>query len=245
MSETTDNLSTEKLTGQARATAVQDIFTRVAPHYDLMNRIMTGGFDRNWRRFVIRQAAIPKGGKVLDIATGTGDLAFEALAQVEGVTAIGADFTPRMMIFGQQRPNGDRVRWAAADALNLPFADNSFDAVTHGFLVRNVIDIPRALAEQRRVLRPGGRMVCLDTTPPPANLLRPFLLFYLTRVVPLIGTLLTGQKDAYTYLPNSTINFKPPEVLARLMGEAGFADVGFRRFMFNTVAIHWGIKPRQ
>jgi demethylmenaquinone methyltransferase/2-methoxy-6-polyprenyl-1,4-benzoquinol methylase len=233
----------EKLTGQARAAAVRDVFTRIAPRYDLMNRVMTGGMDRRWRRFVIRQAAIPSGGRLLDMATGTGDIAFEALAQVEGVTAVGADFAPTMMAVGQRRPNGSRVRWVAADALSLPFADGSFDAVTHGFLVRNVIDIHQALAEQRRVLRPGGRVVCLDTTPPPANLLRPLILFYLTKIIPLIGTLLTGQRDAYTYLPNSTVGFKTPEALAQIMREAGFVDVAYRHYMLNTIAVHWGTKP--
>src|SRR5512143_3186919 len=113
----------EKLTGTERASAVRDVFTRVAPRYDLMNRVMTGGFDRYWRKFVIQKAAIPKGGRMLDIATGTGDIAFEALAQIEGITAVGADFAPMMMTVGRCRPNGSRVRWVAADALNLPFAD--------------------------------------------------------------------------------------------------------------------------
>lgn len=233
----------EKLTGQARAHAVQDIFSRIAPRYDLMNRVMTGGMDRGWRRFVIQKAAIPKGGRMLDIATGTGDIAFEALALIEGVTAVGADFVPNMMRVGQQRPGGHRVRWSAADALNLPFADASFDAVTQGFLLRNVIDIPRALAEQKRVLKVGGHVVSLDTTPPPDNLLRPFLVFYLTKIIPLIGTLLTGQTDAYTYLPNSTVGFKAADALAQSMRDAGFLDVQYRRFMFNTIAVHWGTKP--
>ncbi len=233
----------ENLTGHARAAAVRDIFTRIAPRYDLMNRIMTGGMDRRWRQFVIQQAAIPAGGRMLDIATGTGDIAFEALARVEGVMAVGADFAPRMMIVGQHRPNGNRVRWAAADALQLPFADRSFDAVTHGFLVRNVIDIRQAFAEQQRVLKPGGHVVCLDTTPPPANLLRPFIVFYLTTIIPLIGTLLTGDRAAYSYLPNSTVGFKAPEDIAQIMRDAGFVDVAYRRTMFNTIAIHWGTKP--
>ncbi len=233
----------EKLTGQERSAAVRDIFTRIAPHYDLMNRVMTGGMDRQWRRFVINKAAIPKGGRMLDIATGTGDIAFEALAHIEGVQVVGADFAPNMMLVGQQRPGGDRVRWSAADALNLPFADASFDAVTHGFLARNVIDIQRAFAEQLRVLKPGGHVVCLDTTPPPANVLRPFIVFYLTKIIPLVGTILTGHRDAYTYLPNSTVGFKMPEALAQIIGEAGFAEVGYRRFMFNTIAVHWGTKP--
>ncbi len=235
----------EKVTGQARADYVRDVFRRIAPRYDLMNRLMTFGMDRGWRRFVIDKAAIPPGGKMLDIATGTGDIAFEALSRDDKTMAVGADFAPMMMIVGKERPRGNRVRWSAADALNLPFADQSFDAVTHGFLVRNVIDIPRALAEQLRVLKPGGHMVCLDTTPPPANLLRPFLLFYLTRIIPTIGTLLTGQRDAYTYLPKSTVGFKSPDDLAALMRQVGFVDVSYRRFMFNTIAVHWGTKPGQ
>lgn len=234
----------ENLSGKARSAAVQDIFDRIAPRYDLMNRIMTLGLDRQWRKFVIRQANLPQsGGRLLDIATGTGDIAFEGLTQHPTLTAIGADFVPRIMAVGRQRPNGTQVKWAAADALNLPFPSESFDAVTHGFLVRNVVDIPRAFAEQYRILKAGGRVVCLDTTPPPQNLLRPFLMIYLTMIIPFIGTILTGQRDAYTYLPNSTIGFKSPEELAALMRAAGFVDVGYKRFMFNTIAVHWGTKP--
>lgn len=232
-----------ELTGQERAEVVRDIFERIAPRYDLMNRMMTFGLDRQWRRYVIRKAAIPPGGKLLDIATGTGDIAFEALTHIPRVMAIGADFVPAIMKVGRTRPHGYRVRWSAADALSLPFPDDTFHAVTHGFLVRNVIDIPRALREQWRVLKPGGHVVCLDTTPPPPNLLRPFLTFYLTRIIPVVGAMVTGHRDAYTYLPNSTMGFKPPEDLAVLMRDAGFIDVGWRRFMLNTIAIHWGNKP--
>jgi demethylmenaquinone methyltransferase / 2-methoxy-6-polyprenyl-1,4-benzoquinol methylase len=233
----------EKLSGQARSEAVQDIFTRIAPRYDLMNRLMTFGLDKGWRRFVIQKTGLTSNGRLLDIATGTGDIAFEALIQVPSAQVVGADFVGRIMEVGQMRPDGQQLLWSQADALRLPFPDASFDAVTHGFLVRNVIDIPAALAEQLRVLRPGGRMVCLDTTPPPPNLLRPFLTFYLRHIVPLIGVLVTGQRDAYSYLPNSTLGFKTPDELANIMRKAGFADVGYKRFMFNTIAVHWGSKP--
>jgi demethylmenaquinone methyltransferase/2-methoxy-6-polyprenyl-1,4-benzoquinol methylase len=148
-----------------------------------------------------------------------------------------------MMIVGRDRPRGQRVRWTTADALHLPYADRAFDAVTHGFLLRNVIDIPAALSEQLRVLQPGGRMVCLDTTPPPRNLLFPFLNLYLTRIIPLIGQVLTGQRDAYTYLPKSSLGFKTPDELSQLMREAGFVDVQYRTFNFQTIAVHWGTRP--
>lgn len=243
MTNPTPTKPAESLTGDARAQAVNDIFARIAGRYDLMNRIMTGGFDKGWRRFVIAKANIPVGGKMLDIATGTGDLAFEALEQVPSATAIGADFVPQMMIVGRKRPEGDRVRWNSADALNLPYADYTFDAVTHGFLVRNVIDIPRALSEQYRVLKPGGRVVCLDTTPPPNTPLRPFIVLYMTRVIPLIGQVLTGAQDAYSYLPNSSLGFKTADQLADLFRAAGFRDVSYRKFMFGTTAVHWGTKP--
>jgi demethylmenaquinone methyltransferase / 2-methoxy-6-polyprenyl-1,4-benzoquinol methylase len=235
--------STEQLTGHARAKAVNDIFERIAPRYDLMNRIMTFGMDRSWRRFVIQKAQIPAGGSMLDIATGTGDIAFEGLAQVPDLLAVGADFAPRMMLVGQTRPHGDRVRWTTADALNLPYPDQRFDAVTQGFLLRNVSDIPRALQEQFRVLRRGGHIVSLDTTPPSDNVLRPFLVFYMTKIIPLIGQVLTGQRDAYSYLPNSSLGFKSADVLAQLMRDAGFVDVQYRKFNFGTIAVHWGKRP--
>jgi demethylmenaquinone methyltransferase/2-methoxy-6-polyprenyl-1,4-benzoquinol methylase len=233
----------ETLTGTERAAAVRDIFARIAPRYDLMNRLMTFGMDRQWRRFVIRKAALPRDGWLLDIATGTGDIAFEALRQAPDARVFGADFVPEIMQIGRGRSSGQWVHWSMADALALPFPDASFDAVTHGFLVRNVVDIPRAFAEQWRVLKPGGRVVCLDTTPPPPNALRPLLNFYLARVVPVIGAIVSGHRDAYTYLPRSTLGFKTPVELAALMREAGFVDVGYRRFMFNTIAVHWGTRP--
>jgi demethylmenaquinone methyltransferase/2-methoxy-6-polyprenyl-1,4-benzoquinol methylase len=234
----------EKLTGEARSVAVQDMFQQIAPRYDLMNKLMTGGQDRSWRRFVVAKANLPPGGAALDIATGTGDIAFELLTTGKAGLAVGADFAPAMMIAGQQRSMGERVKWVAADALNLPFSNERFDAVTHGFLLRNVIDIPRALSEQLRVLKPGGRVVALDTAPPPkGSILSPAIKFHLGVVIPTVGGILTGSRNAYTYLPQSTIGFKTPDALAELFKAAGFVDVGFRRFMFGTIGIVWGTKP--
>lgn len=219
------------------------MFARIAGRYDVMNRLMTFGQDLAWRKQVIDHARLSSGGHLLDLGTGTGDLAIEALRRSAHVRAVGGDFTLEMMRVGQQRAEAARVRWAGTDALNLPFPDYTFDAVTSGYLLRNVMDVRRAWAEQYRVLKPGGRVVCLDTTPPPQNLLRPFILFHLRFVIPTLGRLITGASEAYTYLPDSTEHFLPAEKLAERMTEAGFTDVHFTRLMFGTMAIHWGTKP--
>ena len=230
------------LQGKERSTYVQGMFDRIAGRYNLMNRLMTFGQDMRWRRFVIRQARLKRGHKLLDLATGTGDIAFEALRQTPGVIAVGGDFSLGMMRVGMRQPLGDEVQWSGTDALNLPFPDNTFDAIAAGYLMRNVPDIPRAFAEQYRALKPGGRVVILDTTPPPDNLLRPFIMIHLRYVIPLLGRLISGNPDAYQYLPESTQAFKTPDELAALMRDAGFVNVGYQRFMFGTMAVHWGEK---
>lgn len=233
------------LEGRERAEYVRRMFDRIAGRYDLMNRLMTFGQDKGWRRYVVQQAALPIGGRLLDVATGTGDIAFEALRQMPDVEVVGADFAPEMMRIGQQRPGGDRITWANADALNLPFPDASFDAVTSGYLMRNVIDVPAAFREQMRVVKPGGRIVTLDTSPPPDNILRPFILFHLKVIIPALGQLIAGDDSAYTYLPESTQAFKTPEELAAIMREVGLVNVRYRRFMFGTMAVHTGQRPEE
>jgi len=229
------------LTGSERAHYVQGMFARIAHRYDLMNRLMTAGQDVRWREQVIRRAALPPGGCLLDLGAGTGDLAREALRQAPQSNAVAADFTLEMMLAGQNRPD-QRLTWAAADALCLPFSDEHFDAVVSGFLLRNVSDVPQALAEQRRVLKPGGRIVSLDTTRPPQNILTPFINLHLHTVIPALGRLIAGDAEAYTYLPDSTQSFLSAESLAEHLSLAGFREVGFLRKMFGTVAIHWGVK---
>jgi demethylmenaquinone methyltransferase/2-methoxy-6-polyprenyl-1,4-benzoquinol methylase len=219
------------------------MFGRIAGRYDLMNRLMTGGQDVRWRRQVIELARLPAGGRLLDLGTGTGDLALEALRRDAGLRPVGGDFTLEMMRVGRRRAGGDKVRWAGTDALHLPFEDGQFDAVTSGYLMRNVADVRRALSEQLRVLKPGGRVVCLDTTPPPQSVLRPFINFHLHVVIPTLGRLIAGASDAYTYLPQSTEGFLTAEQLAERLRAAGFDAVGYRRLMLGTMAIHWGSKP--
>jgi demethylmenaquinone methyltransferase/2-methoxy-6-polyprenyl-1,4-benzoquinol methylase len=230
------------LQGKARAEYVRQMFGRIAERYTLMNRLMTFGQDMRWRRFVVRQAKLPAGGKLLDLATGTGDIAFETLKAEPSVQAVGADFSLPMMLVGKQSPLGKDVGWCAADALNLPFPDNTFDAVTSGYLIRNVIDIPRTFAEQMRVLKPRGRVVVLDTCPPPDNLLRPFILLHLRYIIPLLGRLISPDGSAYQYLPESTQAFKTPDELAAIMRQAGLRNVSYQSFMFGTMAVHWGEK---
>jgi demethylmenaquinone methyltransferase/2-methoxy-6-polyprenyl-1,4-benzoquinol methylase len=147
------------LSGQERGAYVQKMFARIASRYDLMNRLMTGWFDLAWRREVIRRARLQSGQRLLDLGTGTGDLAMEAHRRHPQVDALAADFTIEMMRSGQRREGAQALRWFCADALNIPFTDNSFDALVSGFLVRNVGDLSQALSEQIRVLKPGGRLV--------------------------------------------------------------------------------------
>jgi demethylmenaquinone methyltransferase/2-methoxy-6-polyprenyl-1,4-benzoquinol methylase len=231
------------LQGRERAAYVQEMFDRIARRYDVMNRLMTFGRDQAWRRYVVKQAAVPRGGSLLDVATGTGDILFEALKKDSTLAGVGADFAAGMMRVGKHRKLGNHITWSQADALALPFAAASFDAVTSGYLMRNVIDVPGAFKEQMRVVKPGGQIVCLDTSPPPHNLLRPFILIHLRYIIPLLGRIVAGDDSAYTYLPESTQAFKTPQELADLMREAGLQNVRFKRFMFGTMAVHTGTRP--
>jgi len=223
---------------QKRARGVQRMFAGIAPRYDLMNRLMTGGMDVRWRVEVIRQARLQAGQALLDLGAGTGDLAREALKQVPTARVLAADFTIEMMLTGRSHYEQPQD-WSGADALNLPFPEQSFDAVVSGFLMRNVVDVPKALAEQYRVLKPGGRLVVLDTTRPQQNLLSPFIRFHMRKVIPWLGGLLSGDRSAYTYLPETSENFLLAEDLLERICEAGFREAGFRRLNFGTVAIHW------
>ena len=228
-----------RLTGQERASYVQNMFTRIAGRYDLMNRLMTGGQDIRWRKQVIQLARLRHHARLLDLGTGTGDLAREALSQFPQARVVAADFTLEMMRVGQKR---GPLEFSSADALRLPFTDSSFEAVVSGFLMRNVIDLQKALQEQYRVLKHGGRIVILDTTRPKKNLLSPFIWLHMHVVIPLLGRLLTGSSDAYRYLPETTEGFVTAENMASRMAAVGFKKIGYERLMFGTIAIHWGEK---
>jgi demethylmenaquinone methyltransferase/2-methoxy-6-polyprenyl-1,4-benzoquinol methylase len=232
---------------ERKAQYVETMFDTIAPRYDLMNRLMTFGMDRRWRNYVVAQAAPPVGGSALDVATGTGDIAI-ALAQRVGPrgSVIATDFSQGMMRPGPGKAAragvGSIVRFMAADALNLPFPDDTFDCVTTGFAMRNVTDIARAFREMRRVTKPGGRVVCLEVAKPGLPPARCLHQTYFNHVVPLLGRLITGNGEAYRYLPESARNFPPPPALKTIMERASLHDVRFRRLSLGAVAVHTGKK---
>lgn len=210
------------------------MFDRIAPVYDAMNRVMTAGLDRRWRRLTV-EAVVQPGNRVLDACCGTGDLA--VAAEREGGVVTGLDFSPRML--ERARRKSDTVEWIEGDLLALPFDDGSFDAATVGFGVRNVADLEAALAELRRVLRPGGRLAILEITQP-RGALKPFFSLWFDRIVPLLGKVLPGGK-AYTYLPASVRRFPGAEELVAVLERHGFGEVTFTLFGATIVALHVGV----
>jgi demethylmenaquinone methyltransferase/2-methoxy-6-polyprenyl-1,4-benzoquinol methylase len=218
-------------TGRLPAEGVRTMFDRIAPVYDVMNRTMTAGLDRRWRR-ITAEAVVRDGDDVLDACCGTGDLAV-ACARAGGKPT-GLDFSEAML--ERARRKDPSIEWIRGDLLALPFADASFDAATVGFGVRNVEDIERAFVELRRVLRSGGRVGILEITRP-RGLLAPFYKLWFDGIIPLLGKLIPGG-SAYTYLPASVRRFPGPEDLASLIEGAGFRNVNYRLFAGGIVALH-------
>ena len=221
---------------------VRRMFGAIAPRYDLMNRLMTLGRDQVWRRTVIRLCTLPRGGRLLDVATGTGDIGYEALRADPTARVVGLDLTPEMMLLARRKQQGRAFPFTEGDGLSLPFGDNTFDAAASGFMMRNVVDIKLAFAEQLRVVRPGGRVVCLEITLPRTPVLGWLIEIYFFRVVPFVGWLISGHREAYMYLPESVAAFPPPQELKRIIESAGLRDVGYRTAMLGTIAVHWGVK---
>ena len=224
------------------ATGVNRMFDRIAGVYDPMNRAMTAGLDRRWRERTVERAELVSGDRALDVCCGTGDLALE-LARAVGPTGgvIGCDFSEPMLDIAREKAAGTtQVRFEWADALSLPYDDATFDAVTVGFGVRNLADLERGLAELARVLRPGGRLVILEITQPRRPPLSWFFSLWFDRLVPLLGTL-AGDRDAYTYLPQSVKRFPAPARLAEMMSAAGLERVRYLVLAGGIIAIHSGV----
>ncbi|HVC86506.1 MAG TPA: ubiquinone/menaquinone biosynthesis methyltransferase [Gaiellaceae bacterium] len=218
--------------------AVRTMFDRIAPVYDVMNRVMTAGLDVRWRRLAA-ESVVRQGDRVLDGACGTGDLALADLKAGAG-TVTGLDFSEAMLARARRKTalRDDALDWVHGDLLALPFADATFDSATVGFGVRNVSDLELALAELRRVLRPGGRLAILEITQP-RGILRPFFRLWFDRAVPLLGKILPGGA-AYTYLPASVKRFPDAESLARQLRDGGFGEVRYRLLAGSIVALHTG-----
>lgn len=236
---------TETLQGAEKARFVSAMFSRIARRYDLMNGLMTLGLHHAWRRVAARQTIASPEGPALDLATGTGDLALD-LAEVHPYrTIIGADFALGMLAVARDKlrraERTRRVHLVAADALALPFETRTFACVTSAFLLRNLADLEQGLGEMRRVSRPGGRVVALEITRVQTPGFSALFRLYFHRVVPWVGQMVGGDREAYTYLPQSVDRFVTPAELAALMEKVGLRAVTYRRLGLGTVTIHTGI----
>jgi demethylmenaquinone methyltransferase/2-methoxy-6-polyprenyl-1,4-benzoquinol methylase len=234
------------VTTPARPTTVARMFGRIAPRYDLLNTLMTFGMDADWRRRAVTAAAPPPDGRALDVGTGTGSLALALAAAMPRGQVVGVDFAAPMVTRAPARAAaaglGARVAVALADGLHLPFADATFDCVTSAFVIRNVVDHQQAFAEQARILRPGGRVVCLELTRARRPIFRSLFRWYFHRWVPLLGGLIAGDAAAYTYLPQSVDSFPSPLAVADLMRGVGLTRVRHELLGIGTVALHVGVR---
>jgi demethylmenaquinone methyltransferase/2-methoxy-6-polyprenyl-1,4-benzoquinol methylase len=231
--------------GDQRKRSIRQMFARLAPRYDLINRIITLGQDRRWRRETIHHLELDGQSRALDVGTGTGELAFQILRLTPQTRVIAVDFTPEMIRIGQKRDRHADISWVIADVSQLPFADESFHAVVSGFVLRNVVDIERMLEEQNRILKPHGRLACLETSPPTKNIISLFIGFYMRYIMPIFGAFISGDRKSYHYLERSTHAFLSPEALSQRFRGANFDGIQCSHHMFGNVAVHWARKNQQ
>lgn len=223
---------------------MQAMFASIARRYDLLNRVLSLGLDGRWREEAARAVFAGSAKRVLDVATGTADLALALKRHRPDAEIVGVDFVEAMLEIGRHKAwrRGVTLRLEQGDGLNLPYPDASFDAVTVAYGLRNFADVDRGLREFYRVLRPGGRVVVLEFPPPPKGMLGAPFRFYFLRVLPRVGGLISGQESAYSYLPDSVLKFPPPAELARRLEAAGFTEVHYKLQTFGVSALHIGVK---
>ncbi|HXP92266.1 MAG TPA: bifunctional demethylmenaquinone methyltransferase/2-methoxy-6-polyprenyl-1,4-benzoquinol methylase UbiE [Candidatus Binatia bacterium] len=230
-----------------KAVYVRDMFAAIAPRYDTANRVLTAGVDEAWRRRAVREMQAPRGGRILDLCCGTGDLAFHVLRSDRTASVAAVDFCEPMLAGARERARREdpenRAEFVCGDVMALPFGDDAFDGATMGFSMRNVVDIAGTLCETLRVLRPGARFVNLDVSRAPNLLTRALFEAYFYTLVPLIGGAVGGSKSAYRYLPQSLTNYPDADALALRFRDAGFADVRYVRLGMGAIALHIGAKP--
>lgn len=237
---------TSRPAGDEKGAFVRDMFARIAPRYDATNRVLTAGMDERWRRRAIALLAPPHDGTILDLCCGTGDVVFHLLRTDPSLNVTGVDFCAPMLDRARERaPQEARgtANFIEGDVMALPFADASFDGATMGFSLRNVVNIDRVLCEVRRVLRPGARFINLDVSKAPNKLWKRMFDLYFYRIVPLVGGIIGGSAQAYTYLPNSLTHHPNADELRDRFARAGFTRCGYVRLMGGSIAIHYGTNP--
>ncbi len=227
---------------------IREMFDTIAPRYDLLNRLLSLGIDRRWRTFAVKQIKSFPGGKVLDIATGTGDIALEIARQTaDDVTIVGADISREMVEIGMQKviasPFAGRITFEIAPCEALPFNDGEFDSTTIAFGIRNVVDRPMGLSEMHRVLKPGGRAVILEFSMPSSPLFETLYRFYFLTLLPKIGGLFSKQ-SAYQYLPDSVQEFPAREAFKAMMARAGFINISHHDLTFGIATVYLGDKKQ-
>jgi len=225
---------------------IRDMFQTIAPQYDFLNRLLSLGIDRYWRSFAVGQLSIPDGGKVLDIATGTGDVALKIAATTpESVTIVGEDFTQGMLVLGRDKiarsRYSKRIALVNAPCEAIPHPDNTFAGITIAFGIRNVVDRSAGLREMCRVLKPGARAVILEFSNPRNRFFRLIYQFYFRQLLPFIGGLFS-KRSAYQYLPDSVLEFPPQEEFCDMMRTAGFAETQYYDLTFGIVSVYVGTK---
>ena len=226
---------------------VQRLFGRIAGIYDLMNRLMSFGLDRRWRRFAARYLALSTGELGLDLGAGTADLSIEVIRNSgHGTHMIGMDITPEMLEVGRRKIARlgleDRIELRIGNAEHIDLAENSVDGCCSAFTVRNLTDIRQGFREMLRVVRPGGRVVCLEISHPPGKIFGSLFYFYFYKFAPLFGTIIGKAFEEYNYLPNSLTSFPDAPSLQSIMEEVGWSDVRFYRLSGGIVAVHVGTK---